>query len=181
MGKSIHWFRRDLRITDNTALQLAARRMDSVVGMFVIDERWFPAKARKMGAFQAHFWLGSLQELATTLEAHKIPLRIVRASDPVEVLINLAQQVGAALITYNKDYEPDQLAMDRRLHRAAAEVGIEVVGTKDAVIFEEFEVLTGADTAYTVFSPYKRAWLAKLRTCGDLWRAAKYPPLRYGI
>jgi len=163
VGKAIHWFRRDLRISDNTALNLSARRADSVVGVFVIDPRWFPADARKMGAFQARFWLESLRELSGELAKYNIPLRIVQSSDPVEAIASLARQADANLITFNKDYEPDQLAMDRRLQRTAAKAGIETVGVKDAVIFEEFELLTGTNSPYTVFSPYKRAWLAKFQ------------------
>ncbi len=163
MGNAIHWFRRDLRISDNSALQLAARRGDGVVGVFVIDDRWFPAHTGKMGAFQAQFWLESLRALSAELERHHVPLRIVRSSDPVKAVVDLAHKVGATLITFNKDYDPDQLAMDRRLERTAKTNGIEAVALKDAVIFEEFEVLTGTNSTYTVFSPYKRAWLAKFQ------------------
>ena len=161
LGNAVHWFRRDLRIRDNTGLQLAARRADSVVGVFVIDERWFPAATEKTGAFQATFWLNSLRELAASLQQHKIPLRILRSSDPVRAILDLAKEARADLITFNKDYEPKQLAMDHRLVREASSCRLETVGVKDAVIFEEFEILTGSQNPYTVFSPYKRAWLAK--------------------
>ncbi len=161
MENAIHWFRRDLRIHDNNGLQLAARRAGAVIGVFVIDNRWFPADAEKTGAFQATFWLESLRELATTLARHHIPLRILRSDDPVKSILTLAREAHAGLITFNKDYEPQQLAMDRRLAREAAKCGIEIAGVKDAVIFEEFEVLTGSQSAYTVFTPYKKAWLAK--------------------
>ncbi len=161
MENAIHWFRRDFRIHDNTALSLATRRASSVIGVFIIDDRWFPAAMGKMGPHQATFWLDAIRELKDQLAKLNIPLRVVRSTDPVKTLLEIAATRGAQLITFNKDYEPYQLAMDRRLAKYAAGAGIEIAALKDAVIFDEFEILTGSNNPYTVFTPYKKAWLAK--------------------
>ena len=158
----LHWFRRDFRVHDNTALAAAARLADAVVGVFVVDTRWFPCAAGCMGPFQAHFWLAALTELRQALLDLNIPLRIVSAADPAAALVALATELQAGGITFNKDYEPRQLALDRRLTRLAQDAGMKVRACKDAVIFEEFELLTGTESVYHVFSPYKRAWLAAL-------------------
>lgn len=162
VGSVLHWFRQDFRARDNVALAAACRMGDSVVGVFCIDTRWFPAAAEKTGAFQATFWLESLRELSTTLGKLNIPLKIISTDDPVHAILNLAQKINAPAITFNKQYEPDQMAQDQRLLRQAATIGIPIKVFKDAVIFEGFEVLTGNENPYTIFSPYKRAWLGKL-------------------
>lgn len=179
MATALHWFRRDFRARDNTALAAARRMGDVVVGVFCIDTRWFPAAAEQTGAFQATFWLESIKALSATLATLNIPLKIITTDDPVAALLTLAKTIHAEHITFNKEYEPRQIAQDRRLVREAAVPGIHIRGFKDGVIFEEFEVLTGNENPYTVFSPYKRAWLGKMGHvppgCGGL--PAKLPAM----
>lgn len=163
MPHVLHWFRRDFRVHDNTALLAAAHEAGphgSVTGVFVIDERWWPADAGKLGPFQAKFWLDSLAELRASLEPFHIPLLFRTSRDPVEALLALARDLPADAITFNKEYEPDQIAMDSRLEHAAQ--GVRIRAFKDAACFEEEEILTGAGKPYTVFTPYKNAYLKKL-------------------
>ena len=147
---------------DNTALAAACRGNHSVVGVFCIDTRWFPDQMQKTGAFQAAFWLESLRELSASLARINIPLKIVTTDDPVQAVLALAQKISAQSITMNKEYEPAQRAQDQRLMAQAVKHGIAVNMYKDGVIFEEFEVLSGSENPYTVFTAYRRAWLAKL-------------------
>ncbi len=165
MGTCIHWFRRDLRVRDNTGLIAAARsagRDGHVVGVFVIDDRWWPAQQEQLGAFQARFWLDSLAELQRALADRGITLVIRRGADPVAELLDVAETVRADAIFWNRDYEPAQRALDARLERAAAERGLETCSCKDAVQFEEREILTGQGEAYSVFTPYRRSYLKAL-------------------
>ena len=37
-GRAIHWFRRDLRIADNTALVTASRECESLIPVYVLSE-----------------------------------------------------------------------------------------------------------------------------------------------
>ena len=147
---------------DNTALAAACRLGDSVVAVFCVDTRWFTASTGKTGAYQAAFWLQSLRELSAALAELNIPLKILTTGNPVQAILALAKSLNVRTITLNKEYEPAQIAQDQRLVREAEKMGIDVKSFKDAVIFETFEVLTGSDNPYTIFSPYKRAWLAKL-------------------
>jgi deoxyribodipyrimidine photo-lyase len=150
------------------ALTEAARDPDGVVGVFVLDPRWFGPTTGKIGPHQATFWLESLRELKGALEDRGIPLVIRTDADPVRALLSLARECEAERITFNKEYEPSQMAMDDRLTHEAADVNVAVAGFKDAVIFEEEEILTGGGGReggggpYGVFSPYKRAYLKKL-------------------
>jgi deoxyribodipyrimidine photo-lyase len=159
---TVHWFRRDFRIHDNVGLAAAARDRGAVVGVFVIDPRWFGAKTGKMGPHQAMFWLESLRELQGALKGRGIALVVRTEWDPVRVLLKVAEECGATAITFNREYEPAQLAMDERLTVEGEAAGVRVLGFKDAVIFEEEELLTGSGSPYSVFTPYKNAYLKKL-------------------
>ena len=79
-----------------------------------------------------------------------------------EEIPRLACRLGVAAVYANRDYEPQALDRDAEVERVLAEAGIAWHTRKDQVIFEHDEVLTGSGTAFSVFTPYKNAWLKKL-------------------
>jgi deoxyribodipyrimidine photo-lyase len=84
-------------------------------------------------------------------------------------------RLGVRAVYVNHDYEPTALDRDAAVDRALAAAKIELRTFKDQVIFEKDEVLTAAGTPYTVFTPYKRAWLKKL----DRFHLQPYPVQKY--
>ncbi len=158
----LHWFRRDLRLEDNAALAAACRNDNPVIGVFCCDRRWFSAQTGQLGVHQASFWLTSLSELSLGLAHLNIPLKFRVTEDPVQTLLALASEFKASSIVFNKEYEPAQRKQDARLIREAARIGLTVHGFKDGAIFEESEILSSSGKPYTVFSPYRRTWLARL-------------------
>ena len=69
---------------------------------------------------------------------------------------------SAAAVYANRDYEPAAMARDEHVARELERAGIAWRTRKDQVIFEREELRTRAGGDFTVFTPYKRAWLAKL-------------------
>ncbi|HWU84863.1 MAG TPA: deoxyribodipyrimidine photo-lyase, partial [Rhodocyclaceae bacterium] len=61
-----------------------------------------------------------------------------------------------------RDYEPQALARDAAVAAALDKVGIAFCDYKDQVVFEKNEVLTQGGTPFSVFTPYKNAWLKRL-------------------
>ena len=157
MGTAIHWFRRDLRIADNTALNAAVAAHDAVVPVYVVSE-WEGGEHHWCGAPRQEFLCGSLRALAGNLEAKGGRL-IVRRGRADAVLGALAKECGADAIYYNKDPDPHGRAMEAKIEAMAARLGIAVHGLKDHALHEREEVLTGAGTPFRVFTPYARAWL----------------------
>ena len=62
----------------------------------------------------------------------------------------------------NHDDDPAALARDARLRGRLADIGVAMHSSKDHVIFEKSEVMTGDGRPYSVYTPYKNAWLKKL-------------------
>jgi len=156
--RCIHWFRRDLRITDNTALHFAASAAVDVIPAYILSG--WSVSHRWTGPNRQSFLSGCLGSLAGNLSAVGGRL-ILRQGDAVEELIALAKETQSTAIFTNRDPDPYGRAQEVRLARAAAEVGIEVRDFKDACLHERSEVLTGMGDSFRVFSPYSRAW-AKL-------------------
>ncbi len=158
MKRVIHWFRRDLRVTDNTALSEAARRAERVIPVFVLEDAF--RTSPDVGAARLVFLLQSLEALRKNLGQLGYSL-IVRAGKSEEVLPALCREIGAEAVFANKRYEPYAQARDNRIFNALNAAGIGFELFKDAVIWEELEILTQAGRPFTVFTPYARVWKTK--------------------
>ena len=155
----IHWFRRDLRLSDNTALNAAVEASaGQVVPVFVLDDALL--KGRDVAPARVQFMLNSLTELDANLRSRGSRL-IVRKGNLQDELLALAGEVGAEAVYYNRDYTPLARKRDASINQALTEAGLQVQSFKDLVIHEEDELLTGTKKPYAVFSPYKKNWLAQ--------------------
>jgi deoxyribodipyrimidine photo-lyase len=167
MPSAIHWFRRDLRITDNTALHSAAKTFSNVIPCYVLSN--WKGTHGWTGPKRQQFLCESLRSLSANLDALGSRL-IIRAGDAVEELITLARQTNAEAIYFNRDPDPFGKAVEARLLSRCQEMGIQCLGIKDAVLHEASEALTGSGQPYRVFTPYSKNWLAlpKARPLGKI-------------
>lgn len=154
---AIHWFRRDLRISDNTALLAAGARGLPVVPVYFLtvwekNHAWTGPKRQK-------FLCGCLESLAGNLASIGGRL-IVRRGDPVEGLRRLAAEVNAKAIHFNLDPDPHGRAVEARLRKTCDELGIACHGHADVALHAPTEVLTQGGDPYRVFTPYFRNWQA---------------------
>ena len=157
------WFRRDLRVDDHAALYLALQQCQRVFCAFVLDREILdplPRADRRVAFIRA--CLVELDQDLRTLSGHEHAGLIVQHGRATEVLPALAQQLGVQAVFAAHDYEPPAQARDARVRGALAARGIALHTCKDHVVFEGREILTGSGTPYTVFTPYKRNWLARL-------------------
>lgn len=158
MKRVIHWFRRDLRISDNTALSEAVRRAEHVFPVFILEDAFRPGP--DMGATRLAFLLNSLEALRKNLAELGYQL-IVRSGESPKVLPKLCAELGAEAVFANKRYEPCAEARDQRVFNALNAAGIGLELFKDAVLWEEREILTQAGKPFTVYTPYSKAWKLK--------------------
>ncbi len=157
------WFRRDLRVQDNAALSAALQSCTQVHCVFVLDRAILDGLPRTDR--RVEFIRESLVELDTSLR--KLAGKpgaglIVLHAWAQDAIPTLATALGVGAVFAAHDYEPQSIARDQSVKAALDEQHIEFVTVKDHVIFERREVLTQTGTPYGVFTPYKRAWLARL-------------------
>ena len=155
MNVVLHWFRRDLRISDNTALSEAVRQGDQVIPVFILEDAL--RTGPDVGAGRLAFLLQSVESLRKNLAELGCPL-IIRSGRSEELIPLLCRETGARAVFANKRYEPYAQARDRRLGETLFRAGVEFKLFKDAVVWEETEILTQAGQPYTVFTPYSKAW-----------------------
>jgi len=154
------WFRRDLRDDDHAALAAALRRARRVYCAFVFDREILDALPVREDR-RVEFIRESLVELDAALRARGGGL-LVRHAAAVDAIPRLAGELGVAAVFANRDYEPVAKARDARVAARLAEAGVAFEDFKDQAVFDGPEVLTQAGRPYTVFTPYKNAWLKRL-------------------
>ncbi len=177
------WFRRDLRAEDNAALYHALKRCRRVWCVFVFDTGILePLRQRGLTADRrVEFIHDSLIDLDEQLRAlgrangvEGVGL-IVRHGAAAAEIPRLAAQLGVQAVFANHDDEPYARARDAQVLGALAHAGTVLHTFKDHVIFERHEVLTGNRRPFTVFTPYKNAWLKALTD----FHLKAYPVERY--
>ena len=166
--RALVWFRRDLRWEDHAALHEALCASRGVWCVFVFDTEILG----RLGAAadrRVEFIHASVVELRESLERLGGGLTVLhgRARDEVP---RLARALQAQAVYANHDYEPDAIARDSAVERALLDAGIAFHSFKDQAVFERDEVLSREGRPFSVFTPYKNAWLACLRTHPVRWR-----------
>ena len=152
---SIFWFRRDLRIDDNHGLFQALSAAEPVLPLFIFDTNILDRLPSKMDG-RVEFIHQSIMRINEAIGGHLC----VKKGNPIDVFKDLLAEWDVIRIYTNHDYERYGLDRDAAVSSLAKEKGIEFRTFKDQVVFEKDEVLSGAGTPYTVFTPYSRRWKA---------------------
>ena len=170
MSTALVWFRRDLRVHDHAALYQALATHRRVYCVFVFDTVILDPLPRRDR--RVEFILRAVEELAAALQEMGGAL-ITRHGDPQIEIPRLAAELGVAAVYVNRDYEPAAIARDAEVKRHLA--GARLLDFKDQVIFDRDEVMTQGGTPFSVFTPYKNAWLKKLHPAAlQFWPVEEY-------
>ncbi len=156
MKRCIFWFRRDLRLDDNTALFEALQSGFPVQPIFIFDQQILQELASDDPRF--NFIYDTLYNLHKELLKSGCSLLCLQG-DPVKIWEELIARYDISKVFINKDYEPYAIERDYKVKDLLQKHDIELHGYKDQVIFEENEVVKADGKPYTVFTPYKNKWL----------------------
>ena len=170
----IHWFRRDLRLSDNTALNAAAKAAANVVPVYILSG--WKEQHHWTGPNRQEFLCGCVESLAKNLEAVGGKL-VIRAGTADEVLEKLAVETQAEAIFFNRDPDPFGRAMEGRVETMAHRLGLAVHAHQDTALHEGGALTSGAGLPYRAYAPYFKAWsrLPK-EASGPILRRLQTPP-----
>ncbi|NLI45261.1 MAG: deoxyribodipyrimidine photo-lyase [Chloroflexi bacterium] len=147
---AIWWIRRDLRLTDNLALQAAFEAGGAFVPVFVLDPTLLARPAERRQAFL----FAGLRSLQADLRALGSGL-VIRRGDPVQEIPRLAEELGGAPVFAEEDASPYARERDRAVGARATLSLLPGVGA------HAFGAVVKNDgNPYTVFTPFSRAWKA---------------------
>ena len=158
-ARSIFWFRRDLRLSDNPALLAAISSSDEIVPVFILDQKLISATGTKRLAYLAE----SLRALDKSLNNNLH----VMVGDQVEVLTELIKRYQASDVHISEEFEPYGVKRDNRVIAA----GIKLIKTGSPYAISPGRVRKPSDgTPYRVYTPFYKAW------CAHGWRGPVSAP-----
>jgi len=147
------WFRQDLRLGDNPALQAAIANGDAVVPVFIWapeeEGEWSPGGA-------ACWWLHhALRDLESELRDHgsRLIVREAGKESSLGVLQGLVAETGASRVLWNRRYEPAAVERDARIKSVLRDSGLEVRSFNASMLFEPHEIANKSGKPFQVFTP----------------------------
>ena len=160
------WLRRDLRVADNAALYHALKAARRVWCVFVFDREILDPLPR--ADRRVEFIRQSVEALDADLAAlgrrhgNEGMHLIVRHGRGADEIVALASELHVQAVYASHDDDPYALIRDAAVRGALAGRGVALHTSKDHVVFERNEILAGSGRPYSVFTPYRTAWLGKL-------------------
>lgn len=152
---NIFWFRRDLRLNDNTGLFHALNSGEEVLPIFIFDDSIL-SQLPKDDA-RVTFIHQQLEKIQNQLKSIGKSLAVFHGK-PIEVYQKLIAENKIKTVYTNHDYEPYARKRDLELYHLFKENGIEFKTSKDQVIFEKSEVVKDDGKPYVVYTPYSNKW-----------------------
>ncbi len=163
----IHWFRRDLRIAGNPALQENFKKHPGrVLGIFCFD-----AKFLSRDDFSHHrfaFFLKALKALKAEMQASGGDLLVLdELADQAFPRLVRGLKPGLTSISFNRDYENYARNRDQQLIKIfKQDFQLDLMTERDHLIIEPFELTktSGDKNFYQVYSPFAKKWLELFKT-----------------
>ena len=155
MTRALHWFRKDLRLDDNTALSEASRLSGGAVIPFYASD---PAILLRddIAATRVQFVLDSLRDLAGSIERAGSRLALDHGI-AVDTVVRAAKAVRADVVTWNEEYEPALTLRDSEVERALRAEGIDVRRFHDRLLVPPGAVSSASGQPFLVYTPFRRA------------------------
>lgn len=151
MSNIILWFRRDLRLADNPALQYAVEQGHRILPLFIWEPDdntdWVPGAASR---WWLHHSLKHLQHRLRRLGAELI----IQSGDPTQILIDLGQRHAIDEVLWNRLYEPHNVTRDGNLKAELIDAGIVARSFNARLLIEPWQLLKGDGGPYKVFTPF---------------------------
>ncbi|MEW6257799.1 MAG: deoxyribodipyrimidine photo-lyase [Pseudomonadota bacterium] len=154
MRPALLWFRCDLRLHDNPALQWACESERPVAALYVLDED--SPGVRPLGG-AARWWLAqSLRSLAADLAVRGIPL-LVRSGPATDHVPAVARDLKAERVALNSRPGAAEARVDEAVARALEQAGVAVKRFNGHLLHKPGAIQTLAGGLPRTFSSFHRA------------------------
>ena len=148
MSPVVVWFRRNLRLRDNTPLAAAVGSGRPIIPLYVCDA------LDEGGA--SRWWLHhSLASLDRSLQRLGGEL-LVREGDPVQIIRQIIEQTGATGVYFARRYEPNARQQEQLIEDELSDL-VDVEPFDDSLLNHPKTVLTKSGSPFKVYTPFWRA------------------------
>ncbi|MDG2369159.1 MAG: deoxyribodipyrimidine photo-lyase [Flavobacteriales bacterium] len=158
---NVFWFRRDLRLHDNTALNEALNSDFPVLPIFIFDTNIINELDKNDSRIS--FIHNELAKINNQLKEFNSSLKIFKG-EPIKIWSEILIKFNVKKVFYNRDYEPYAFKREKILLPFFRQKNVTAIDFKDHVIFEKNEIVKDDGSPYIVFTPFKRKWIEKRKT-----------------
>lgn len=152
----IMWFRYDLRLSDNAALDAAVHSGKPIYCIFIDETN---ETLRPLGG-AARWWLHhSLKALEASLSAIGGSLACF-TGDSEQILTELVRVVDADEVHWSRRYGGAEREVDARIKTNLKSQGVFVTSHNASLLFEPWQIQNKTQEPYKVFTPFWRACMA---------------------
>lgn len=160
---SIFWFRRDLRLDDNTGLNHALNSRFPVLPIFIFDEDILNKLDDKEDR-RVDYIHQALQNINNKLKVNNKSKLTTFLGKPSDIFKKLHAEYDIQSVYYNHDYEPQAINRDRQIFDFFKTYSIPFKAYKDQVIFDKSDITKLDGLPYTVYTPYSKKWKLQFQT-----------------
>ena len=158
--KGIVWFRSDLRIDDNPALNAALSNCDEVLAIYIFSQsQW---EIHNESNIKQEFLFNNLTSLEESLLKLNIPL-IAMNTDSYKTLpkdlLNFVIEQKIENIFWNNEFGVNESERDVAVEKNLNENNVLISRFDDQVIYQPGFLKTGQGNPFSVFTPFKRRWI----------------------
>ena len=157
---NVFWFRRDLRLEDNTGLYHALNSGCPVLLLFIFDRNILDDLEDKFD-LRVKFIHEQLKNLNRELRPYTTSV-LTKYGFPLDIFKSLLVDYQVDTVYTNEDYEPYAISRDKTIKNYLDSQSITFKQYKDHVIFAKNEVLNENNEPYKVFSAYKKRWFKNM-------------------
>lgn len=156
---NIFWFRRDLRLNDNTGLNAALKSNQKVLPVFIFDTEILDQLENKFDR-RLDYIHQALEGINEELKNHKSGVKTYQGK-PLDIFKEIIKEFDVESVFCNRDYEPQAIKRDKEIADCLKKNNIEFQHFKDQVIFEKEEIVKNDGLPYTVYTPFSKKWKEK--------------------
>ncbi len=146
-------FRRDLRIQDNIALNLASEQCKHVYPVFIFTPEQVTDKNKFKSDNAIQFMIESLDDLQSNIRKHGGSLNTFYGENDA-IIKKLINKWNIDAVFFNTDITPYAKKRDNSIEKLCKKMNIECTTCQDYYLYEPYAVTTGAGDYYTKFTPY---------------------------
>lgn len=160
--RQLIWFRSDLRVQDNTALNAAMQSGPALAVYFITPGQW---QLHDDAPCKIDFWLRNLNSLQAQLQTLNVPLLIRHAhywSDAPEVMADLCREYSIDCVHANDEYGLNEVRRDKEVAELLREQGVQFKSYLDQLLFQPGSILNRSGNYFQVFSQFRKVCYQRL-------------------
>ncbi|MFC3880078.1 DASH family cryptochrome [Algoriphagus namhaensis] len=178
-GRSVVWFRNDLRVRDNETLTRALAQSKEVIPVFCIDPRSFATTNLgfpKMGELRKKFLLESILNLKESLQNLNADL-IILTGHPEEILTSFTEQHGAQAIFFSEEVTAEEVKIEHQLEKKAWSKGIATESFWQSTLYHIDDLPMPVSQLPEVFTQFRKSVekLSSIRRAEDIPKTINFP------